>query len=284
MRISTDQAELFVAVDGPPDAAPLLALHGITSCGLTWEWAVADLCKDWRVLRLDFRGHGRSGRVPGGYQPSGYLADAVAVVEEVARQPVVVIGHSLGGLTAAALAQQHPYHVRAVVLEDPPLWASHDERGGRAEALMTLFGLLRDAVPAIQKAAPSVEEHADFLTTTQTVTGVPAKDVFTPDTFEVWAHSQLWLDPRVLDPVLNGHADSVYDPTVPLGVPGLVLAADPSSPDTVLGEASTDRLRAVNPDLDIRVVRGAGHAIHDEINHRETVRAAMLEFLAGLRG
>lgn len=74
------------------------------------------------VLRLDFRGHGDSDRAPGAYGMPEYVSDAVAVCEQLAQRPCVVVGHSLGGATAAALAQQRPDLVRAVVLEDAPLF------------------------------------------------------------------------------------------------------------------------------------------------------------------
>ena len=46
-------------------APPILVLHGITQSTATWGWLVPHLADTHRVVRLDFRGHGRSGRTPG---------------------------------------------------------------------------------------------------------------------------------------------------------------------------------------------------------------------------
>ncbi len=73
MKIRNGSIELHVAEDGDPSAPPLLLLHGITSFGGTWEWLVPILAERFRVLRLDFRGHGASDRAPGEYSPDGYL-------------------------------------------------------------------------------------------------------------------------------------------------------------------------------------------------------------------
>jgi pimeloyl-ACP methyl ester carboxylesterase len=89
--------QLHVEVDGDDAAPPLLMLHGITMSGRTWEWLVPDLVDRFRVLRLDFRGHGRSGPAPGAYEPADYVGDAVAVVEQVAGGPVLVVGTRSAG-------------------------------------------------------------------------------------------------------------------------------------------------------------------------------------------
>ena len=123
-------------------------LHGITMSGRTWEWVVADLADRYRVIRLDFRGHGRSDRAPGAYQPADYLSDAVATIEQVAGGPCFVVGHSLGGMTAAALTQQRPDLVRGAVLEDPPLGSP--ARTLDDNSLLDGFALMRESVPRLQ--------------------------------------------------------------------------------------------------------------------------------------
>jgi pimeloyl-ACP methyl ester carboxylesterase len=96
-QIRNGDVELHVEQDGDPDAPPVLLLHGIASSGNTWDWLVASLTATHSVLRLDFRGHGRSGRAPGAYQMPDYLSDAVAVCEQLAKRPCVVVGHHSAG-------------------------------------------------------------------------------------------------------------------------------------------------------------------------------------------
>ena len=66
VELHTDELTLHYEDDGDAAAPPILVLHGITQSTATWGWLVPHL-PDHRVVRLDFRGHGRSGRTPGAY-------------------------------------------------------------------------------------------------------------------------------------------------------------------------------------------------------------------------
>jgi pimeloyl-ACP methyl ester carboxylesterase len=46
------------------------------------------------------------------------VADAAAVIDRLGTDPVIVLGHSLGGITAYQLAARHPELVRALIIED----------------------------------------------------------------------------------------------------------------------------------------------------------------------
>ena len=105
---------------GKANGPPLLFLHGLSRCGRDFATFTPSVASKWQLHSLDFRGHGRSARVPGKYHVADYVRDAVAVVRTLATEPVVVFGHSLGALVAAAVAATEPEGVRAVVLEDPP--------------------------------------------------------------------------------------------------------------------------------------------------------------------
>ena len=100
------------------------------------------LAERFHVLSLDFRGHGKSGRATD-YQPQGYVTDAIAVLEQLASGPAIVIGHSLGGVTAAALSQQRPELVRAMVLEDPPLGSTETGADLEGHAISEGFRLMK---------------------------------------------------------------------------------------------------------------------------------------------
>jgi pimeloyl-ACP methyl ester carboxylesterase len=96
---------------------PLLALHGHLDQGMMWSGLAAELGPDWRVIAPDQRGHGESDRAAN-YSREGYVADLAASLEHLNVGPVVVLGHSLGGLNAYQLAARHPNLVRALVIEE----------------------------------------------------------------------------------------------------------------------------------------------------------------------
>jgi pimeloyl-ACP methyl ester carboxylesterase len=101
-----------------PARGRVALLHGIMSTAATW-WRVGPALADrgWAVDALDLPGHGDWPR-------SGRPLDLDILVEGVAGRldgPVdLLVGHSLGGAVAVALAGRQPATARAVVVEDPP--------------------------------------------------------------------------------------------------------------------------------------------------------------------
>lgn len=92
----------------------ILLLHGLMGRATTW-WPVAQwLTRYGHVVGLDARAHGRNPVQEG--RTEDFVEDAAAVVSELG--PSVVIGHSMGGLHAWALAATHPDLVTGVVVED----------------------------------------------------------------------------------------------------------------------------------------------------------------------
>jgi pimeloyl-ACP methyl ester carboxylesterase len=286
MRIRTADVELHVVDEGDPAAPPVLLLHGITQSTRTWDWLVPHLVDRHRVLRLDFRGHGESGRTPGAYGFPGCIADARAVCEQVAEAPCLVVGHSLGGGTAAALAQQHPDLVRAAVLEDPALSVGAARPAGAVvgspgHALLDGFALLRESVPALQASGITVAQLVDVLEPAPSPTGPPFGELLHPDALVAMAAALLQLDATVLDGVAEGRVPPAYDHTRPLPVPTLLVTADPSSPDVICTASDVEQIRDVSPQVEVHVLEGAGHLIHDERAHRDRFLELTLGFLAG---
>lgn len=107
----------------------ILLLHGLMGRARTW-WPVARWLTSYgRVVGLDARSHGHSPHRGGAWRTEDFVADAADALTELGLGPAVVIGHSMGGLHAWALAATHPELVRAVVVED----MAPDQRGGTTE-------------------------------------------------------------------------------------------------------------------------------------------------------
>jgi pimeloyl-ACP methyl ester carboxylesterase len=285
VELTTDDLTLHYEDDGDADKPPILILHGITQSTATWSWLVPHLVDAHRVVRLDFRGHGRSGRTPGQYTFPGYVADAVAVCEKVlGSQPAVLIGHSLGGGTAAAVAQTRPDLVRGVVLEDPAIMAppTPGERPSlEGNALLDGFRLMRESIPRLQESGISVDDLTNILRNAPSTSGgATFGEVAHDDALAAMAEGMLQLDASVLDPVFDGSHAPVFDPHRELPVPGIVLAGDPSMPDTIVRAAELANLTANSPKIEQRVVTGAGHMIHDARAHRQAVLDAVRDLLA----
>ncbi len=278
MRIAGEGLDLHVAEDGDPAAPPVLLLHGIIGSRATWAWLVPELAARFRVLRLDFRGHGQSDRAAGRYTAAGYVADAVAALEQAARRPCVVVGHSLGGATAAGIAQRRPDLLTGVVLEDPPLGSMTvaDPVSLEGNSLLDGFRFLREAIPQVQQAEMTVDALAEVITATPHTSGRGTfGDVLLADGVMSMAASMLEVDATVLDPVLTGTTGEFLDPAAGFGVPTLIIAADPAKADAVASPEMAAHYASISADVAVEVIAGAGHVIHNERVGREPFRAAL---------
>ena len=104
---AADGVPLSVEIDGQGPVTVVLA-HGWTLDATTWAPVARSL--DARVVRYDHRGHGRSAAVDPASMTIDQLADDLAaVIAAVAPEgPLVLAGHSMGGMAIMALAERHP--------------------------------------------------------------------------------------------------------------------------------------------------------------------------------
>jgi pimeloyl-ACP methyl ester carboxylesterase len=109
-----DGVPLHVEIDGP-SAAPVTVVlsHGWTLDGRTWGPVARSLVggrAPVRVLRPDHRGHGRSAVVDPATMTLEQLADDLgAIIDAVAPTgPLVLAGHSMGGMALMAMAERYP--------------------------------------------------------------------------------------------------------------------------------------------------------------------------------
>lgn len=104
---------------GRADGPVVILLHGLTSNADDWALVGPGLGRRFRVVALDARGHGRSDWTTT-YELSDFRDDVLEAMDVLGVLAAVVVGHSMGGVTAYLLAATHPDRVRALVLEDMP--------------------------------------------------------------------------------------------------------------------------------------------------------------------
>lgn len=268
MRVPGDGVELNVEVEGPPDGSPVVFLHGVSGSARTFEWLCPRLAERHQVVRVDLRGHGRSDHAPGTYVIDRYGADVAALLPRVVDRPAVVVGHSLGAVTAWWVGQRHPDLVAAALLEDPPLYMGEPAEHERNRAV-PVFEAVRERAARWQAEGITTEAVAAQLSATPFAPAPPRTlgDVMTEDALAARAEAQLRMDPGVLDAAIDRSTLADTDTSSPLTVPALLLAADEAM-GSVFPSRHAERLARTHPEVRVVRIAGAGHGIHDEREHR----------------
>ncbi|MGW6577780.1 alpha/beta fold hydrolase, partial [Streptomyces sp. NPDC054945] len=201
-----------------------LMIHGIMADHRTWRRvgpALAD--HGYRVIAVDLRGHGASGR--GAYSPQLFADD---VVETLPTGAELAIGHSLGGLTLS-LAVDRLRPARAVFC-DPAFHLSAPADGFGPELLAQFKTATKEQIRAMSPRWEEVDVDIEL------------------ETLALWdERTALSLAPLV-------GADLM--PPAPV-VPSLVQLADPS---TLITWERAQLLKSRG--FEVRSVAGAGHTIH----------------------
>lgn len=106
---------------GVPGAPKALLVHATGFHGRVWDQVVKHLPKDWRVLAVEMRGHGRSSK-EGPFDAWEHFAqDLVELVDHLEIEDWIAAGHSMGGWAVCHTAIERPKAFKRLVLIDPTI-------------------------------------------------------------------------------------------------------------------------------------------------------------------
>jgi pimeloyl-ACP methyl ester carboxylesterase len=113
-KVKTNGIEVYYEISG--SGAPLLLISGL-GYGL-WQWhkLVPFLVEKFQVITFDNRGAGQTDKPAGPYSADMLAADTAGLLDALAVGPTVVVGHSMGGYVAQALALSRPDLIKTLVL------------------------------------------------------------------------------------------------------------------------------------------------------------------------
>lgn len=126
--VTIREGTVLNVAEKPGAGIPLLLIPGQGSIWQEYGKALPHLVGTYHVLAVDVHGHGKSSWKPEDYTADQIVEDLVALVDKVFDEPVVVAGHSSGGLVAARMAARFPDRVRGVLFEDAPFFSTEPDR------------------------------------------------------------------------------------------------------------------------------------------------------------
>jgi N-formylmaleamate deformylase len=246
---------------------PLLLLHGLTDNGLCWTPIAKALEGSYDIIMPDARGHGLSDGPGADISVQTLAADAAGLIQALQLEQVYLLGHSMGGATAAAVAARYPELVRAVLLEDP---AWRDE--------------LPDAEPNQEDQAIEHNSWLEWLlpvralSREERIAEVRAQTHWSDEELGPWADSKAQLNLETFQGdtfatfQLTGWREQVSQIRCPL----LLLTGDPDRGAIVTPQIAEEAARLWH-NGELLHIPGVGHNIRRE--QHDTYVAAITDFL-----
>ncbi|MHA7961028.1 alpha/beta fold hydrolase [Streptomyces sp. L500] len=226
----------------------------------TWDAVVGKLPADSATVRFDQRGWGSSRTLPGPYHLDRLADDVIDVIEGLALDRFVLVGHSMGGKVSQLAAARHPEGLAGLALvapapPQPPASVTAEYQRFLAHAY---------------DSARTVEEALDHALTATRLEGTVRNAAVRDSLASGEAAREEWP--------LRGIAADITDAARAISVPVLVLAGedDRVEPPHVLRECLLPHV----PHARFDTVPGSGHLL--PLEAPEAVAAALADFAAGL--
>jgi N-formylmaleamate deformylase len=218
---------------------PLVLLHGLTGSGACWSPLARALEDEYDLVMPDARGHGSSSTPLDGYRYEDYAGDVVGIIQGLRLTAPVLLGHSMGGMTAVVVASQLAATIRGLILVDPTFLSSERQRevyeSDAAEQHRQLLSLDKQEV-RVQARVRHPQRRPEFMelvTEARLNTRINAFDVLTP-------------------PNPDWH-ELVSTTCAPI----LLVIADRG----VVSRETAQELQTLNPRVRVEQIQNCGHAI-----------------------
>ena len=234
---------------------PVVLLHGLMGSGACWTPLARALEAEFDVVMPDARGHGGSSAPDQGYRYDDLASDVVGLIRCLELSRPILLGHSMGGMTAAVVASRHAELLRGLVLVDPTFLSPERQREVYESDI--------------------AEQHRRALgrSKAELVADARARHPHRPlELLELQAEARLHTCPAAFDVLAPPNPD-YRDVVRAIDVPTLLVIGD----STVVTLEMATELRGLDPRVRIEQLRSADHGL--PFDHPERVAELVASFL-----
>jgi pimeloyl-ACP methyl ester carboxylesterase len=253
------------AYDDRGRGTPVAWIHGFPLHREMWVPQLVALADACRMIALDLRGFGESGRTAGPYRMEGYADDVAALLDALKIEKAIIAGLSMGGYVAFELCRRHAKRVSGLLLADTKAEPDTPEaRAGRRELAERVrsqgVGVL------VQELLPRLLSETTRTTRPEVVQRVRAM-------IEA-------ADPQSVGFALAGMAERLdaNDLLPEIRIPTCVVVGE----EDAIAPPETARLMGMTiPGARVVVIRGAGHV--SNLENPDAFNAAARDLIARVR-
>lgn len=261
---SVEDAEYAYKVFGQGE--PLLLFHGFTGSSNTWEQCVQEFSMKYKVITIDLPGHGKTHcQTPKTMET--FSKDVVELLNHLKMEKVHLLGYSMGGRTALSFTIYYPEKVKTLILESAsPGLKTEEERKARMEQDENLAEMIQ---------LKGIEEFVSYwenipLFETQKHLPKEVQD-------QVRAERLMQTEKGLAESLLymgTGMQPSWWDYLSKVTQPVLLIAGSKDEKFVQINR----KMNELFPNSELRIVEGAGHAIH--IEQRQKFVTIVMEFIS----
>lgn len=266
--VQTNGIKLYYELHG--NGEPLVLIPGIGYDGWMWHWMIPGLEDHFQVISIDNRGAGQSDKPAGPYTAQILAADIVGMLDDFGIAKAHILGHSMGGFIAQALAIDYPERVDGLIL-------SATNFGGprhvpiTPEAMAVLTDVSGDPIARLRRGI--------------VISCAPGFAEANPEFVAYWVNYRIAhpIDPAgyqaqlAIGMGLLAEAASFEHRLAGVTAPTLILFG---AHDRVVPQANAALLAASLPDARVEILPDAGHFFPFETP--DAASAAVIQFLKGI--
>jgi esterase len=243
---------------GPPDGRKWVFLHGLMGYGLNWRTIAQSLSSTERVLIFDQRGHGRSWKPETGYAPEDFADDLFLILQELAWEKIILVGHSMGGRNALIFCKKFSDKLEKLVIED----IGPDSNPDAPDFYKKLFTLIPTPFPSKLAAKEFFMNEFPKL----------IRGWDQPETLGAYLYSSIieidggaadfrFSKQAMIEVLQLGRAQDHWSELRQIPVPTLVIRGQNSKE---LTRANFDKMLQANPRIHGLEIPNAGHWVHSD--------------------